>query len=384
MRTEWPPDLTPSRWILAAFVTLVAVTAIAEPVAAHGGGAQKSVPKWAFLGLVFVGIGGIATSVRFDRSRWEEDPKRTLYGVFFGAILVVVGTIALVEYQVEPLSTNATPLPRVLYPTISFGAGVSIVLGSVLLGLWRWPEKPAYIALGSLLGFYVAYPVLVPGVAVLNPAGYFLVFTLVALIAYVVWRDVVPGLRGVNRLSLWAGVGAAILFIVFALFSTGQFTLNPDTGVNSPTEQFVVVAQFANPLVMWPAVEFYFPSIPLFGALSVGTVITFALLGTLVGLNATLVTRIWQSEATMTTSQTTTGAIMTSGATACCCCAPAVYGVASALFGVSASPFYWMFLDSSSPLGSLFFVTAVALMIASGINLANKTTSLGSCPARRN
>jgi len=56
------------------------------------------------------------------------------------------------------------------------------------------------------------------------------------------------------------------------LFSAGLFTVNPDEGVNTPTEAFVATASFANPLVVWPAVEFYLPAIPL----SVGTAVVMS------------------------------------------------------------------------------------------------------------
>ena len=348
----------------------LAGTAVARPVAAHGGSVHRSIPHWVLLGVVVAGLAVVTASAGLAR-RSDIGPRRTIQGLFAGAILAVVGVVALVEFQVEPLSTDATPIPRAWYPAVAFATGTSVVLGSVAVGLWRWPDRPAYIALGSALGLYVAYPTLVPGIAVLHPAGYALVFAVVALVGVVLWRDVVPGIRGVDRLSRRTGVGAAVLFLVFFLFSTGQFTLNPDTGVSGPEGPFVVVAEFANPLVMWPAVEFYFPSVPVFGAMSVGTLIMFGVLGVLVGANATLATRVWQSDREVVGSETAFGAVATTGATACCCCAPAVYGVASAALGLSASPLYWMFLDSASPLGSLFFVAAVGFMTASGIHLAN-------------
>ncbi|MFB6177349.1 MAG: hypothetical protein ABEI99_09445, partial [Halobaculum sp.] len=105
--------------------------------------------------------------------------------------------------------------------------------------------------------------------------------------------------------------------------STGQFTLNPETGPTVPDHAFVVVAEFADPLVMWPAVEWYFPSVPFTGYLSVGTVLLVGTLAGLVGLNVAVVSQQWLGTGTAATRQLFSGSAAVSGATACCCCAPA-------------------------------------------------------------
>ena len=56
------------------------------------------------------------------------------------------------------------------------------------------------------------------------------------------------------------------------------------------------------------------------------------------------------------------GSLAASGATACCCCAPAMYGVASAVFGAAASPVYWAFMDPTSPVGGTFLTVSVVLL----------------------
>lgn len=161
---------------------------------------------------------------------------------------------------------------------------------------------------------------------------------------------------------------------VFLLFSAGLFTVNPDEGINAPTQAFVTVAQFADPLVVWPAVEFYLPSIPLAGAMSVGT----ALLIGLVSVNTMLATTVWQHDSGVESSGGVLGAVATTGATACCCCGPAVYAITSAILGVSASPLYWAFVDPSSPVGSLFLAGAVVFLTATQSNL--RTGSTGQMP----
>ncbi len=57
---------------------------------------------------------------------------------------------------------------------------------------------------------------------------------------------------------------------------------NTDTGINAPTKAFLIPYQVASPLVVWPAVEWYFPPIPFTGYLSVGTLVLMGILGRLI------------------------------------------------------------------------------------------------------
>lgn len=367
------------RRVLAAAGAVLALPVLADPAAAHAGSVHRGTPHWVFLGVIVAGVATLGLGLAFGRGRWDDRPSRAVSTVLAGATLVAVGLIALVEVQVEPPGAGNAPIPRDLYPVVSLAVGNLVVLASVVVGLWRWPDRPLYIALGVALGLYVAYPTLIPGIAIFHPAGYLLVFVVLALVGYLLSRDVRPGLSDLDPLSRRTGAAAATLFVVFMLFSSGQFTLNPVTGASGPTGQFVVIYEYANPLVMWPAVEFYFPSVPFFGALSIGTAIMFGLLGTLVGVNAALATRIYAADAGVAGPETTLGALATTGASACCCCAPAAYGVASAVLGLSASPLYWVFVDSQSPLGSIFYVSAVALLTGSAIHLARTVEEAGIC-----
>jgi hypothetical protein len=83
-------------------------------------------------------------------------------------------------------------------------------------------------------------------------------------------------------------------------------------------------------------------------ALLIGTPVGF------IGLNALLMTAVWQRSLELSSSGGILGGLATTDATACCCCGPAVY-VASVFFGVSASPLYWAFINMPPQLGALFF-----------------------------
>lgn len=172
------------------------------------------------------------------------------------------------------------------------------------------------------------------------------------------------------------------MFGVFFLFSAGLFTVNPERGVNGPTGAFVTTARFANPLVVWPAIEFYVPSIPLAGAMSVGTAVLIGILAGLIGVNGTLMTTVWFHDLELPSAGGWLGGLATTGATACCCCGPAVYAVASVFLGVSASPLYWAFVDPASPLGALFFAAAVILLVWSAKRFAARLGETEACQIR--
>lgn len=384
MKTDGEPTESDSISRLATVVLRVSIAigilSFVPTAAAHGDSAHAGVPHWGLLVVLAIGLGILIGGIYFGRHRWATRPRRTIAFMLLGALLIVVASIGLSELQIDPVGTDPTPIPRGWYSYLAGTVGMGILVGSLLLYRWRWAHRPLYPALGALFGLWAAYPALLPGpYNYWNPLGYGLVVGVPLLVGYLLWRDVRPALAEADSLERGVGWGIGALFVVFLLFSTGQFTFNPDTGTGLPDEPFVIVSKFTNPLVMWLAFEFYAPSVPVFGALSVGTVITFGLLAGLTGVNAALATIIWRLDIPLDRSRGVLGGLTTTGATACCCCAPAVYSIAGAVVGLSASPLYWIFTDPASPLGDLFFVGAAALMTGSAVQLAGSLADAGVC-----
>jgi hypothetical protein len=304
------------------------------------------------------------------REPWKNRPRLVATGFLCGLGITLLGTIAVIQIQIEPIGT--TPTLHEWFPFLAGAVSLLVVMGSVFLGISRWPARPEYTALGLALGVWIGYPALLPNSGYRHPLGYLLVSLVPLLVGLILWRDVWPAIRAttIDGLSRRAGIVVSGMFGIFFLFSTGLFTVNPEEGITAPSEAFVTTASFANPLVVWPAIEFYLPSIPLAGALSVGTAILIGLLAGLVGLNAALLTTLWRGGVELSSSDGLLGGFATTGATACCCCGPSLYAIASVFLGVSASPLYWAFIDPASPLGTLFFVAAVGLLLSSSIRFA--------------
>lgn len=60
-------------------------------------GAHAGLPHWSLLALVVTGLVVVAGSVSLSRTRWPGAPRRTISGVLVGVVVVMVGTIGLVE-----------------------------------------------------------------------------------------------------------------------------------------------------------------------------------------------------------------------------------------------------------------------------------------------
>lgn len=353
--------------------------AIVPTASAHAGSLHAGTPHWIFLTVILIGVGIIGSCLRLGRTQWAGKPRWPINGVLAGAAITMLGTIGLTQIQIEPVGT--TPTAHEWYPLLAGVAGIGGIVTALLVGMRRWPRRPRYSLLGLLLGLWVLYPVMMPDAGYRNPLGYLLVVAVPIVVGYIFWRDVSPvlSLAVLDEFARRVGGIVSALFSVFFLFSAGLFTVNPDEGVNAPTEAFVTVASFANPLVVWPAVEFYLPTVSLSGALSVGTALIIGLLAALIGINTGLMTVVWRRDIDTSSTGGAAGVVATTGATACCCCGPAVYAIASAVLGVSASPLYWAFIDPASPLGALFFVGAVVLLTGSAIRLTGSLSEASVC-----
>lgn len=356
----------------------LAATALLPTATAHEGTVHGGTPHLLLLATLLVGLALLVTVAWLDRAGRSPDPRAGARLLVVGVSLAGLATVGLVEVQVEPLST--TPLPRQYYPVLTVFGGMAVALGSVVAYNLRWGDHHVYPVLGTVLGFWVAYPALLPGDSSRHPLGYLLVLAVPALLGYVAWTELRPALRRTGPRARVVGVLAGLAFAAFFAFSSGLATLDPDPVPQAGGEPFAVVTTFVSPLVAWPAVEVYRPGVPMFAALSVGTGITIAVLAGLVGVNAALGTTVWRARAAADGRSTATnggavtgvtGALATTGATACCCCGPALYGVASAAVGASASPLYWAFTDPESPLATLFLVAAIGLLTASTVTLAS-------------
>jgi len=340
-----------------------------DTVVAHAGTTHAGTPHWLLGAVTVLGIAAGAGGLQVLRDGARSD--RFGAGLLSaGAILVIAGTIGLVEIQIAP---EATPDWTRLFPAINAVSAIVIALGSLVVVRWKWPERPRYVGLGLLLAAWIAYPTLLPQEGLTSPLGYLLAAAVPAAVVYVLYRDAGAAFPAVltARVPAVVAVGTFGLFGVFYLFSAGTLSVNPDLTADMMGQGFVTPHRVASPLVYWPALEFYVPSIPLSGYVSLGSLLLVGILGGLVASNAALAARQLTTGGSIDSPRAVIGTITTAGATACGCCAPAVYGAAGAVFGAAATPVYWAFMDPSSPVGGLFFAASVLILTGSAVRASH-------------
>jgi hypothetical protein len=369
------------RTVLTLASFLVALVSL-PPVSAHAGDTHVYIngvhitQSYALI-PVAIGVVVILASALAPRVFGSRATRTRPIGVLCGLTISVVGAIGLIQLSPVAWYTADPLVPRTIHDPLMLSLGVLIGVASVLLGRSRWPTRPRYAGFGILLGAWVAYPGLIESFgmdSLTHPLGYLIVLSLPVAIAYVLFRDA----RGVGARLLaspqarWFGLAAGSIATVFFMFSTGMLTIIPDDGTGvSLAESIVVTLPVAKPLVTWPAIEFWYPSIPLGGMFSVGMVLLMAVLGGLVALNAGLVALQWQRGAEAGRSGTSAGIVGMAAPQACCCCGPLLSQVAIVALGPSAAaPLYLLFADPSSSIGSLFLVGSVAILTATLVRAA--------------
>lgn len=363
-------------------VLALAVSLSFVPVAsAHGGLVYVNgirLAQWYGLIPLVLGIGLVLGS-RYLPRLYPASAQYALYGVFAGLVVAVFGAIWIVQLSPIEWYTTEPIIPRSLHAPLMFLFGTVIMLASVIGGRLRWPRRPRYAGFGVLLGCWVAYPGLsaIGIYTVTHPLGYLIVFSLVVALCYVLWRDArgVLGQLYADRRARYFGIATGLLAVVFFMFSSGMLYVIPDEGVGVDlTQRIIAVLPIEDPLVIWPALEFWLPGIPLGGVISVGTALLIAIFGGLIGMNGALFAFQWNRSGSAGTSQTTAGAAGMAAPQACCCCGPALSQVGVVLFGPSiAAPIYLLFADPTSSIGSLFFVASVAILTGTLVRAARST-----------
>lgn len=344
---------------------------------AHGGTAYfPHLHQWYALVPIALGVGTVALASYLRHGRYERTPSRALALVLLGLTLVVVGAVGLVQLSpITSLTSGQETLGRGWMKPLAFALGLFTVVTSLLVGRYRWPTRPRYAMVGVVFGLWIAYPAVMDAYRPLqNPLGYLLFAAGPAVVGYVLWRDCWGALRAIfaDRVARRFGGSVAVLGLFFFMFSSGMLTMLPDpSGTNLPWNHSLVgVLPIAEPLVLWPAVEFWFPSIPLGGYLSVGMVVMIAMIVGLIAANGAFVAYQWRCRGKTGVSGTT-GAAALAAPNACCCCGPVISQIAVVAVGPTAAmPIYWLFIDTSSPLGVVFFAASLVLLLGNVVRFS--------------
>lgn len=368
------------RVLCLVFSSSLALTQIST-VSAHGSTAFDHLEPIHGILVLATGVGIIGGGIVFKR--WNRITAATALSVVLAGLSVAtVGTILFDGLVPDPTYTASTmPFPRSWYQPIALFVGLLIASVSFALGLVRWPTRPRYTFFGILASVWIMYPYL-PGMGARNPLGYVLVLLMPIFVGYILWKDAWGVLSSVlrDRVARRFGVGVGAIVGLFFMSTTGYLSFFWEEGV--PRERVITVLPVNYQIVTWPTLEVVLPSIPLTVALSVGIVTVIGLLSTLVGLNAVLIARQWQigEKAGMVQSTAGSGSIL--GVCTCGCCGPLVAKITLLAAGpLISAPLYWVFVDPSSPLSSLFIVASAILFTGTLVYTAESTRQAGQSAA---
>lgn len=327
-------------------------------------------------GLLVVGLGIVVLGVTVWAKRTNRSSVSTsLSGILLSLGIVAIGAILFDGLAPDPTFTaQSMPFPRSFYPIIALSLGLLISIGSFLGGLRWFPARPRYPILGSLIGLWVAYPALLGDAGATNPIGYLLVVSTPLLIGYILWKDAGWIIQDAlsDRVARQFGIGVSVIAVVFLLAMAGYLSVFWEQGV--PRQSKVVVLPVVYLLVQWPTLEVLLPQIPLVLALSPGILIVVGSLSLLIGLNGSLIARQWRLEEQAGLTEGTVGSGAVLGSCTCGCCGPFVAKVALLAIGPSAAaPLYWVFVDSASPVSSLFIIGSLVIFTASLVYTAEQS-----------
>jgi hypothetical protein len=348
--------------LLAVLVGLTQV----PTAAAHGGGATAGLTRLDALVIALWGLVVVGATVALGRTN-RVSTATSLYGVLVGLAVVVLGAILFNGLIPDPTYDASTmPFPRSWYLPLTLAIGLLVGVGSFAIGWVRWPTRPRYTFLGLLLAFWITYEGLLSGHSShVSPLGYLIVLATPVLVGYIVWTDAGDVLQSVLRdaVARRFGIGVAGVVALFFMSMSGYLSFFPEGDLH---ERTAAVVPAVYQLVAWPTLEVLIPEVPLFVAISPGVFIVVGVLSGLVGLNAALIARQWRVGVGAGTTESTVGTGAIVGTCTCGCCGPLVAKLAVVAAGPSlAAPLYWVFIDSASPLGSVFIVGSILLFTGS-------------------
>jgi hypothetical protein len=173
-------------------------------------------------------------------------------------------------------------------------------------------------------------------------------------------------------------IAATIAYGLFYLFASGLFAPPDPEDPPLPYYGFIHWYESYGPLTFWPNVEFWWPAIQIFGALSVGTFLMLVTIAGFMGISIVLLIYGWRLRANkklrVQAVGSTTGSSLAIAATSfCCCCLPVLYPILVLLVGSTAAESLALLLvNSSGPLFNLIQMAILSLMAVTAIFAANR------------
>jgi hypothetical protein len=289
----------------------------------------------------------------------SSDPTQWIIGsLMFIAAVVTIGIWSKLIYSASR---------RKVYPEMMRSITVlsSFILWFALIAVQQWVvSREADLFMYSLafgLGYFV------------------LPFALFAL-----WRVVLfhagSYIRSILKIRRYwiLLIGTTILYGLFYLFASGLVAPPDPEDPPLPDQGFFGTSEFYGPLTFWPNIEFWWPGVNLFGAVSVGTLFMLITLAGFMAISVVLLVYNWRSRKNKSFHIKeiggTTGSSMVIASTSfCCCCLPVLYPLLGLLVGSTAAESLSLFLvKSSGPLFNLVQFAILSMMTVTAISASKR------------
>lgn len=169
--------------------------------------------------------------------------------------------------------------------------------------------------------------------------------------------------RSYKIVALVVGIGYGI----FYMFATSMVAPPDEDSPPPPEQPFFVFYQSFGPVAIWPNIEWWHPSLNLFGSVSIGTGLLLVTLSTLIGIASALMAfNLRYRGRALASGAFIAGSMTTSLTTSlCCCCTPAIMPVLAVFLGSAAGPLQLFFTNPASFLFNLAQISNLLLALVS-------------------
>ncbi|MGJ9385391.1 hypothetical protein [Salipaludibacillus sp. CF4.18] len=197
-------------------------------------------------------------------------------------------------------------------------------------------------------------------------------FVLLPLTLIALWRVVFLAtgdqLRSVLKRKYYRNIFILVIFIYTILytFASGMVTVNRSEDL-VPLERYIEITQTYGPLSPWPSIEFWFPTVNLFGTVSLAAVLMMATITSMFSITIVLMVNYWElrKKLSMKTATSTVGSGVFATLTSFACCTfPVVYPILILIFGsATAEPLLRLITNETGLFINVMQMAVLSLMV---------------------
>ncbi|RKL69232.1 hypothetical protein CR203_04155 [Salipaludibacillus neizhouensis] len=207
-------------------------------------------------------------------------------------------------------------------------------------------------------------------------------FVLLPLTLIALWRVVFMAtgdyLRSVLKRKYYRNIFILVIFIysIVYTFTSGMVTVTSSSEDLVPLERYIEITQTYGPLSPWPSIEFWFPTVNLFGTISLAAVLMMVTITSMFSITIILMVYYWKlrKRLSMKTATSTVGSGVFATLTSFACCTfPVIYPILILFFGsATAEPLLRLITNESGLFINVMQMAVLSLMVFCVIYTGNR------------